>query len=93
MDLKQLKSLVELADSDFNVTETANHLCLVQSAVSQHLARLEQELGTQVIVRKGKRLAGIFQYTLSRCSQSNQAFTLSNDDLRAQFLFQASKVL
>ena len=59
MDLKQLKSLVELADSGFNVTETANHLCLVQSAVSQHLARLERELGTQVIVRKGKRLIGL----------------------------------
>jgi LysR family cys regulon transcriptional activator len=59
MDLKHLKSLVELADSDFNVTETANHLCLVQSAVSQHLARLEQELGTQVIVRKVKRLIGL----------------------------------
>ena len=45
------------------------------------------------VFAQGKRLPGIFQYTLSRRSQSNQAFTLSNDDLRAQFLFQASKVL
>jgi LysR family cys regulon transcriptional activator len=31
----------------------------VQSAVSQHLARLESELGTQIFVRKGKRLIAL----------------------------------
>jgi len=56
MDLRQLSSLVALAESGFNVTEAAERLCLVQSAVSQHLARLERELGTGIFVRKGKRL-------------------------------------
>jgi LysR family cys regulon transcriptional activator len=59
MDLKQLNSLVALSESGFNVTEAAEKLCLVQSAVSQHLARLEQELGTQIFVRKGKRLIAL----------------------------------
>ncbi len=59
MDLKQLNSLVALSESGFNVTEAAVKLCLVQSAVSQHLARLEQELGTQIFVRKGKRLIAL----------------------------------
>jgi LysR family cys regulon transcriptional activator len=59
MELRQLNSLVTLTESGFNVTETAERLCLVQSAVSQHLARLEKELGTQVFVRKGKRLVGL----------------------------------
>jgi LysR family cys regulon transcriptional activator len=59
MDLKQLNSLVALSESGFNVTEAAERLCLVQSAVSQHLARLEQELGTQIFVRKGKRLIAL----------------------------------
>ncbi|MCU7845907.1 MAG: LysR family transcriptional regulator [Candidatus Thiodiazotropha sp. (ex Monitilora ramsayi)] len=59
MDLKQLTSLVALSESGFNVTEAADKLCLVQSAVSQHLARLEQELGTQIFVRKGKRLVAL----------------------------------
>ena len=59
MELRQLTSLVALAESGFNVTQAAEHLCLVQSAVSQHLARLEQELGTQLFVRKGKRLIAL----------------------------------
>ncbi|MCU7798290.1 MAG: LysR family transcriptional regulator [Candidatus Thiodiazotropha sp. (ex Myrtea spinifera)] len=59
MDLKQLTSLVALSESGFNVTDTAERLCLVQSAVSQHLAKLEQELGTQLFVRKGKRLIAL----------------------------------
>ena len=56
MELRQLTSLVALAESGFNVTVAAERLCLVQSAVSQHLARLEDELGTQIFIRKGKRL-------------------------------------
>ncbi len=59
MELRQLTSLVALAESGFNVTLAAEQLHLVQSAVSQHLARLEKELGTQVFVRKGKRLIAL----------------------------------
>jgi LysR family cys regulon transcriptional activator len=59
MELRQLNSLVALAESGFNVTLAAKQLYLVQSAVSQHLAQLEQELGTQLFVRKGKRLIAL----------------------------------
>jgi LysR family cys regulon transcriptional activator len=59
MELRQLNSLVALAESGFNVTSAAKQLYLVQSAVSQHLAQLEQELGTQLFVRKGKRLIAL----------------------------------
>ncbi len=59
MELRQLTSLVVLAESGFNVTLAAEQLHVVQSAVSQHLARLEQELGTQLFVRKGKRLIAL----------------------------------
>ncbi|MEW8470119.1 MAG: LysR substrate-binding domain-containing protein [Candidatus Thiodiazotropha sp.] len=59
MELRQLNSLVALAESGFNVTLAAKQLFLVQSAVSQHLAQLEKELGTQLFVRKGKRLIAL----------------------------------
>jgi LysR family cys regulon transcriptional activator len=59
MELRQLTSLVALAESGFNVTLAAQQLHLVQSAVSQHLALLEQELGTQLFTRKGKRLIAL----------------------------------
>ena len=81
MELKQLKSLVTLVESGFNVTETANRLHLVQSAVSQHLARLEQELGTQVIVRKGKRLIGLTAAGQRVLEYSRQALALRENIL------------
>ena len=59
MELRQLSSLVAIVESGFNVSEAANRLHLVQSAVSQQLARLEEELGIRLFTRKGKRLLGL----------------------------------
>jgi len=59
MDLKALRSLVTLVESGFNVSRTAEQLYLVQSAVSQHIHRLEEELGAQLFMRHGKRLIGL----------------------------------
>lgn len=59
MELRQLRSLVTLKEADFNVTATAQRLHLVQSAVSQRLSRLEEELGTDLLVRQGKRITGL----------------------------------
>ena len=59
MELRQLRSLVALVESNFNVTQAANSLHLVQSAVSQHITRLEDELGLVLFNRQGKRLTGL----------------------------------
>ncbi len=59
MELRQLRSLVALTETGFNVTQAAERLHLVQSAVSQHLSRLEEELGVVLFERQGKRLIGI----------------------------------
>ena len=59
MELRQLKSLLALSESGFNVSRAADRLCLVQSAVSQHLARLEEEIGVELFVRRGKRLVSL----------------------------------
>ena len=59
MELRQLRSLVALSETGFNVTQAAEQLHLVQSAVSQHLSRLEEELGVVLFHRQGKRLTGI----------------------------------
>lgn len=58
MELRQLRSLVALAESGFNVTQAAAQLHLVQSAVSQHMTRLEDELGIVLFMRQGRRLTG-----------------------------------
>jgi LysR family transcriptional regulator, cys regulon transcriptional activator len=58
MELRQLRSLVTLAETGFNVTEAASQLHLVQSAVSQHMTKLEDELGVVIFNRQGRRLTG-----------------------------------
>ncbi|AHE99435.1 LysR substrate-binding domain-containing protein [Thioalkalivibrio paradoxus] len=59
MELRQLRSLVTLADSGFSVSRAAQQLHLVQPAVSQHLRLLEAALGTPLFLRHGKRLVGL----------------------------------
>lgn len=59
MELRQLRSLIVLTESGFNVTQAADKLHLVQSAVSQHISRLEDELGLVLFDRQGKRLIGL----------------------------------
>lgn len=59
MELRQLRSLIMLVESDFSVSRAAKQLHLVQPAVSQHLKQLEEELGTGLFVRHGKRLVGL----------------------------------
>ncbi|MEA3277287.1 MAG: LysR substrate-binding domain-containing protein [Pseudomonadota bacterium] len=59
MTLRQLRSLVALADAELSVSHAAAELHLVQSAVSQHLSQLEKELETSLFVRHGKRLVAL----------------------------------
>lgn len=59
MELRQLRSLVALVESGFSVSRAALALHLVQPAVSQHLKQLEEELGTRLLQRRGKRMLGL----------------------------------
>jgi LysR family cys regulon transcriptional activator len=59
MEIRQLQSLMKLIDCNFSVSKTADEMFLVQSAVSQHLKKLEEELGSDLFIRKGKRLIGL----------------------------------
>ena len=43
----------------FNLTEVANALCTSQPGVSKNIKDLEDELGVELFVRRGKRLLGL----------------------------------
>jgi len=58
MNLQQLRILRETARHQFNLTEVSMALCTSQSGVSKAIKELEDELGTEIFVRKGKRLLG-----------------------------------
>lgn len=44
---------------DYNLTEVANMLYTSQSGVSRHIRELEEELGIEIFIRRGKRLLGM----------------------------------
>ena len=59
MEIRQLQSLIKLIDCNYSVSKAADEMFLVQSAVSQHLKKLEEELAADLFIRKGKRLIGL----------------------------------
>lgn len=59
MNFQQLRIVREAVRRNFNLTEVANALFTSQSGVSKHILDLEDELGIELFVRRGKRLLGL----------------------------------
>ena len=59
MDLKQLVAVIAVVENNLSISQAAERLYLVQSAVSQQISRLENEIGVKIFTRHGKRLAGL----------------------------------
>ena len=59
MNFQQLRILRETVRQDFNLTTVANTLFTSQPGVSKHIKDLEDELGVEIFVRRGKRLLGL----------------------------------
>jgi hypothetical protein len=51
MKLQQLRYLCQIVDSGLNVTEAAKILHTSQSGISRQVRLLEQELGTEILLR------------------------------------------
>ena len=59
MNFQQLRIIRETVRQNFNLTDAANALFTSQSGVSKHIKDLEDELGVELFIRKGKRLLGL----------------------------------
>lgn len=59
MNFQQLKIIRESARCNYNLTEVSNMLFTSQSGVSRHIRELEDELGVEIFIRRGKRLLGL----------------------------------
>ena len=59
MNFQQLKIIREAARRNYNLTEVASMLFTSQSGVSRHIRELEEELGIEIFIRRGKRLLGM----------------------------------
>ena len=59
MNFQQLRFVREAVRRNLNLTEVANNLFTSQSGVSKQIKDLEDELGIDIFVRRGKRLTGL----------------------------------
>ena len=59
MTLTQLRHLIAIADSGLNITLAAERIHATQPGLSKQLRQLEDELGFQLFVRKGKSLDAV----------------------------------
>jgi LysR family cys regulon transcriptional activator len=59
MNFQQLRIIRETVRRNYNLTEVANALFTSQSGVSKHIKDLEDELGVELFIRRGKRLLGL----------------------------------
>lgn len=59
MNFQQLRIIREAVRQDYNLTEVANALFTSQPGVSKHIRDIEDELGVEIFVRRGKRLLGL----------------------------------
>ena len=59
MNLQQLRYLCAVVDHGLNVSDAAEALHTSQPGISKQIRQLEDELGVEVFVRQGKRLASL----------------------------------
>lgn len=59
MNFQQLRIVREAVRQGFNLTEVGKTLFTSQSGVSKNIKELEDELGVELFVRRGKRLTGM----------------------------------
>ncbi len=59
MNFQQLRIIRETVRKNYNLTEVAGALYTSQSGVSKHIRDLEDELGVELFIRRGKRLLGL----------------------------------
>jgi LysR family cys regulon transcriptional activator len=59
VNLQQIRYLCAVVDNGMNVSEAAEALYTSQPGISKQIRQLEDELGLQIFVRQGKRLAAL----------------------------------
>lgn len=59
MNLRQFRYLCGIADQGYNISRAAVALHTSQPGISKQIRLLEQELGVELLLRKGNRVAGL----------------------------------
>jgi len=83
MDLRSIRYFVQIAELG-SITRASQHLGIAQPALSRHVKSVEDELGTQLLVRlpRGVRLTGAGLQFLDHCRRIVRELTRAQDELR-----------
>ncbi|WP_018719782.1 LysR family transcriptional regulator [Arhodomonas aquaeolei] len=83
MDIRQLRYFAAIADAG-SITRAAEQLDVAQPALSQHVRQLEEELGTQLLVRsvRGVRLTETGTRLLGHARKLLSDFQAIRDDIQ-----------
>ena len=76
MNLNQIELLRILQETELNLSKAAKRMHIVQSAVSRQLQLFEEELGSPLFERKGKKLIALTalgQRVMDEVATINQA--------------------
>ena len=84
MDLRSIRYFIQIADLG-SITRAAQHLGIAQPALSRHLRSLEEELGTELLIRlpRGVRLTGAGRQFVDHCRRILRELGRAQDELRA----------
>ncbi|OHX35170.1 LysR substrate-binding domain-containing protein [Methylomonas sp. LWB] len=88
MNLNQLELLRALRETNFNQSKAAEKLHVVQSAASRQLQLLEEELGSPIYERQGKKLLRLTPFgerimeQVERITQAKKNIQVMADDFR-----------
>lgn len=94
MDLRSIKYFVQIAELG-SITRAAEHLGIAQPALSRHVRGIEEELGTQLLVRlpRGVRLTGAGRQFLDHCRRIMRELDRARDELRTGTEVPSGKVI
>jgi LysR family nitrogen assimilation transcriptional regulator len=83
MDLRSIRYFVQIAELG-SITRASQHLGIAQPALSRHVKSVENELGTQLLVRlpRGVRLTGAGLQFLDHCRRIVRELSRAQEELR-----------
>ncbi len=79
MNLQQLRYLREIVRCDLNLTRAALTLHTSQPGISRRILELEDELGIEIFVRRGRRLVGLTEAGESALALATEALDRIED--------------
>ncbi len=79
MNFQQLKYLCGIIDKNLNITLAAESLHTSQSGISRQIRLLEDEIGCEILIRRGNRIVGVTEPGMKIVARARQLLVSAAD--------------